>query len=165
MIPPILDIITNKVHWPFQLFTAAMASEILKIMNIPVLQELQFITMPNVIIEVANSCSGVRYLVSILAIAIPLSFFTQTGWFRRGLIIVPAIIVGILANPVRVALISAWLNNGGEPVHGPYHLFQGFFVSFIGLMFIFIWTWALWKVLQNSSLKVCILRNLIKPQS
>ncbi len=143
MIPPVLDVLIGWMHWPAQLFTANTASILLALINIPVYQHAQFLELPNKTLEVANACSGVRYLISIIAIGIPLAVFSQRTISRRVLLIVLSLLVGIISNPVRVALISIWAYNGGEVTHGPLHILQGLFVSFIGFIFLFLFAWVL----------------------
>jgi EpsI family protein len=105
--------------------------------------------LPNITLEVANVCSGVRYLISIIAISIPLAFFTQRKNSLRLLLIVSAIIIGILINPFRIALIAIWTFYTGKDVHGPSHIFQGFFVSQVGFVLLFILAWVFSKLFSN----------------
>ena len=143
---PILDFVIVRLHEPSQLFTAMVAGKLLQIMQIPVHQESVSLFLPSVTLEVANSCSGVRFLISIIAIGIPVAYFTQKTLFRRTLLVVLAVVVGILTNPVRVALIGVWAYYGGEVVHGPMHVFQGLFVAVIGYCFLFVGAWGLHKI-------------------
>lgn len=149
MIPPILDLFIGNIHWPFQLFSAAMAAKLLGFVSIPVFNHAQYLELPNMTIEVANVCSGVRYLISIVAISIPLAFFTQRKTLLRLLFVASAIIIGILINPLRIALICIWTYYTGGDVHGPSHIFQGFFVSQVGFVLLFILAWVFSKIPSN----------------
>ncbi|MEW6417379.1 MAG: exosortase [Nitrospirota bacterium] len=143
---PNLDWIFNKFRLPLQFFSAKMASTLLSLFNIPVLHNAQYIELPNITLEVADVCSGLNYLVSIIAIGIPLAYFTQKNWLSRVLLIIFALIVGILANPIRIALIGIWAYSGGEGLHGPSHIFRALFVSASGFIFLFISAWFLTKI-------------------
>ncbi len=138
MIPTALDAAIGWTHWPFQLFTAKTASILFAFVNIPVYQHAQYLELPNGILEVANACSGVRYLVSIVAIGIPLAVLTQKTVARRILLIALALLIGIIANPIRVTLIGIWSYSAGEITHGPLHIFQGLFVSMVGVISLFL---------------------------
>ena len=136
---PILDEVIEKIHWPFQIFTAVMSSELLTIFGIPLIRNAQYIQLPNMTMEVAEACSGVRYLISIIAIAVPLAYFTQKGWYRKVFLIVLAIFIGIVTNWMRVILIGIWVYYfGGSDIHGPLHIFQGVFVSVVGFILLFV---------------------------
>lgn len=127
-----MDIFLDRLHWPSQLFSATMASNALKLLNIPVHQSSNYLELPNVTLEVANACSGVRHIISIIALGIPLAYLTQQGLWRKILLIAFGVIVGIFTNGFRIVLISIWAYNGGEVLHGPFHIFQGLFVAVFG---------------------------------
>lgn len=140
---PILNVFLDRIRWPLQLFSARFAGIILKYVGIPAYQYKNYIELPNITLEVADVCSGVNYLISIIAIAIPIAFLTQKAWQRRTVIISSAVIIGILANVARIILIGIWTTyNMGENTHGPNHIFRGLFVSVIGFVFLFIVAWV-----------------------
>ena len=138
MVPPILDVAFSKLHWPFQLFGATVSAAALDLLRIPVFRNQQFLELPTITLEVANECSGVRFLVSIIALAVPLAYLTIKKTKKRILFIILSILVGILANPLRITLIGLWAYFGNEGVHGPGHLLHGFFVSMVGFAFLFL---------------------------
>lgn len=146
MVPPVFDPLIQKAHWPFQLFSAAAASQVMSLVNIPVFRHGTFLELPSTVLEVANECSGVRYLISITALGIPLAYFTQETWRRRGLLLLLGMLIGIIINPVRVTLIGVWAYQGGEVLHGPLHVFQGLFVSVAGFLLLFAVAWGLAKI-------------------
>ncbi len=143
---PVFGFFIEKIHWPFQLITAAMSAEMLKLLNIPVFRHAQYLELSSISIEVAKACSGVGYLVSIVAIGIPLAYFSQKSLFRRSILVGIAIVIGIVTNWIRVALIGIWAFNGGEIVHGPLHIFQGLFVSVVGFALLFASTLLFRKI-------------------
>ena len=143
MVPLMLDIVFAPLHWPFQLFGAKIAAMLLSNIGIPVFHSAQYIELPNMPLEVANACSGIRYLVSIMAIAVPLAYLTLDTWPKRVFLVVSSVLIGILANPVRIALIGVWVYKGGSILHGPGHMLQGYFVSVVGFGFLFIATWVM----------------------
>lgn len=144
---PVLDFVVRKIHFPFQIFSAMLGSALLGMLNIPVFLRNQYIELPNITLEIAEACSGIRYLVSIIALSIPLAYFTQKSWWYRAVLVTVAIIIGILANGVRIGLIGFWAYYfGGLDIHGPFHIFQGLFVSVVGFIFLIIWTWLLYKI-------------------
>ncbi len=146
---PILEVGSSEtIHWPFQLLSAKMAFFVLMLLGIPVSNNVQYLELPTVSLEVAPECSGLNYLISIIAIAIPLAYLTQRDWRRKISLVVFAVIVGIMANWFRVVLIALWAYSGGSVVHGPWHIFKGIFVSIVGFIFLFIGSLVLNK---NSS--------------
>lgn len=142
---PILDEILSRIRWPFQLIAAKLSGILLNVLGIPVFQHRQYLELPNISLEVAEACSGVNFFIAILAIAVPLAYFTQERRSRRIMLIAFAIIIGILTNTLRVTLIGIYTFNGGTDVHGPLHVFQGLFVSVVGFIFLFITAWVFAK--------------------
>lgn len=134
---------SEKFHWPFQLLASNIGVWILQAVGIPAYKEVQYIQLPNIMLEVASACSGLRFLVSIIAIGIPLAWLTQRSWAKRVGLVVFAIIIAVLANGLRVALIGVWAFYGGSVVHGPMHVFQGMFVAWIGFIALFAGAWFL----------------------
>lgn len=140
---PVFDLVIDKIHQPLQVLSAIIGTKLLALFNIPALQHAQFIELPNITLEVATECSGIHFLVSIIAIGLPLAYLTQKRWHLRFTLIVSAVIIGILANGLRVSLIGVWSYYGGQDIHGPGHILHGFFVSMIGFISLFIMTWLL----------------------
>ncbi|HHL40097.1 MAG TPA: EpsI family protein [Deltaproteobacteria bacterium] len=139
---PFLDAVTTKVHWPFQLLAARASAWVLKLMSVPVFRDAQFLELPTTRLEVAVECSGLSYLMSILAVSVPLAHITQRGWKRKAALVAAALLVAVAANVLRVVLIGWWVYfHNHTTVHGPLHIFQGFFVFQVGLVFLFILAW------------------------
>jgi len=135
----------DRFHWPFQLIAANIGVWLLHLMGFPAYQHDQFIELPRVTLEVASACSGVRFLMSIIAIGIPLAILTQSTWPRRICLVLFGVLIAILANGFRVALIGIWTYYHGTngDVHGPLHILQGVFVSWIGFIALFAGAWCL----------------------
>ncbi len=141
---PIFDDVIDQIHWPFQLLAAGIGSWLLQGIGIPVFRQAQYLQLPRITLEVAEVCSGVRYLISVLAIGIPLAYLTQHTFLRRGILVGFAVSVALLANGLRVALIGVWVHYSGHYVlHGPFHVFQGLFVGWIGFAAIFAGMWLM----------------------
>ncbi len=135
---------SDRFHRPFQLLAAKIGIGTLHLFGFTAYQEGNFIQLPNALLEVAAACSGIRFLVSIIAIGIPLAYLTQRTLLRRGGLVLFAIVIAILANGLRVALIGMWTYyHGTNMIHGPFHIFYGVFVSWIGFIALFGGAWFL----------------------
>lgn len=133
---PVLDFFVNRIQWPFQLLSAKVAVFVLKLSGVPVFLNRQYIELPNITLEVAKACSGVQYLVAIIALAVPLAYINLRGRMRLILLLL-AVVIGIATNWLRVIFIAVWSLNGGEVLHGPMHIFQGLFVAIFGFIVLF----------------------------
>ena len=141
MVPWMEDFI-DRVHWPFQLLSAEIGVGVLRVFGYPVFHTGKYITLPAITLEVARECSGLRFLMSIIALGIPLVYLTQRSWKRAITVILSAIAIAIIANGLRVALVGMSATRYGESMlHGPWHVFQGWFVSQVGIVVLFIFNW------------------------
>lgn len=151
---PIADEVIAPLHWSFQLLTAKMAVALLQALGFTAFLENQYIVLPNIILEVAKACSGINYLISIIALGVPLAYVSQKNIWCRFILVVSAVMIGIIGNWVRVAAIGIWAYYGGTVVHGPVHIFQALFVSQIGFIALFVGAWVLAKIPAAASKKL-----------
>jgi exosortase len=136
---PLWDVVTEPLHWPFQNNSAKLGVALLHAIGIPAYREGTVIALPGVTIEVARQCSGVNYLVAVLALALPLSFLRLRRWWPRIALVTAATAIAALANGFRVALIGALSHwEIGSPLHGPFHVLHGLFVAAVGYVVLFV---------------------------
>ena len=92
----------------------------------------------------ARACSGVNYLIAVLALGLPLAYLYLRSWWRRAVLIAAALLIAAAANSLRVAMIGALVYYDlGAPLHGPAHVLHGLFVSAIGHVALFVGLWLL----------------------
>ena len=136
---PWMDTFMEKVYPAFQVYSAKLAVNILHGLGYPVLQSGKYIYMPNIAMEVAKECSGIRFLTSVIALGIPLVYLSQRNWKRALSVLSIGAALAILTNGVRVAIAGILgTKYGAGMLHGPFHIFQGWFVAQVGLILLFI---------------------------
>jgi len=135
---PLPAIVFNQLAFPLQLLASRVGETAIAAAGIPVLREGNVLHLANTNLEVAEACSGIRSLVSLLMLAIVLGYFTEPRTPARIAIALSAVPIAILANASRVAgtgMASHWLGPGAA--EGFFHTFSGwlmFVVAFAGLM-------------------------------
>ena len=137
---PVWEVFTDRLHGPFQLFSASFGTALLRLVGISVYRDGTFIYLPNQTLEVAQVCSGVNYLVAIAAVGIPLAYLSRSTTARRTALVLFGVLVAVIANGVRVALIGFTSYHGwvtGD-LHGPGHVFHGMFVAVAGYVALFL---------------------------
>lgn len=140
---PIFDEILAPLHWPLQLLTADMAAKGLQLIGATAFVERQYIVLPGVTLEVARVCSGVNYLVSLVAVALPIAYLALRVWWHRVLLVLWALGVGVVANWARVMLIGLWASFGADVLHGPAEVFRAMFVAWVGAAAVAAGAWGL----------------------
>ena len=135
---PLPAIIFNQIAFPLQLVASRLGETAIAAAGIPVLREGNVLDLPNITLAVAEACSGIRSLISLITLAIVLAYFTERRPVARVLIVLSAVPIAILANASRVAstgLASHWF--GRRAAEGVFHGFSGwlvFAVAFAGLI-------------------------------
>ncbi len=81
--------------------TAAITVKALQLTGIPVLWEGRFFYIPSGNFEVAEACSGVRYLIASLALGTLYAYVSYHALWRRAVFILLAAAVPVLANGAR----------------------------------------------------------------
>jgi exosortase len=137
---PLPAIIFNQLAFPLQLFASRVGESVIATAGIPVLREGNVLHLPGNTLEVAEACSGIRSLVSLVMLGIVLGYFTGQRAGGRLLLALAAIPIAIVANAARVAgtaLAAEWISP--RAAQGFFHTFSGwlmFVVAFIGLLLV-----------------------------
>jgi exosortase len=135
---PIPAIIFNQIVFPLQLLASRVGELSLSAVGIPVLREGNVIILANTTLEVAEACSGIRSLVSLLTIGIVYGYFTDKRASIRTLVALSAIPVAIFANGLRVAGTGIAAHYyGSAAAQGFFHTFSGWFVFIAAIVMLF----------------------------
>lgn len=124
---PIPYIIYDAVAFPLKLFVTKVSVLTLKAVGVVVVREGNIIMFPATTLEVADACSGIRSLISLLALAVAFAFFIRITPWKRWLLISSAIPIAIFTNAMRVIVTGLLAQYWGEKAA------QGFFHEFAGL--------------------------------
>jgi exosortase A len=81
--------------------TASFAVSALRLTGIPVFWEGRIIAIPSGTFEVAEACSGTRYLIASLAVGTLFAYLMYSTWRRRLAFMALCLVVPIAANAVR----------------------------------------------------------------
>ena len=131
---PLPAVIFNQIAFPLQLFASSVGESVLSLCGVPVLREGNILVLPTTTLEVAQACSGIRSLVSLITLAILLGKFTEPVMWRRVALALFAVPVAIATNAARVAgtgLLADWI--GPQAAQGFFHEFSGWVVFVIAL--------------------------------
>jgi exosortase len=136
---PIPAIIFNQIAFPLQLLASRFGETTLWAMQIPVLREGNVITLANTQLEVAEACSGIRSLISLLTLGIVYGYFMHPSVWVRTLLALATIPVAILANGFRVAGTGIAAHYyGPEAAEGFFHTFSGWLVFLAAFAMLFV---------------------------
>jgi exosortase A len=134
---PIPSIIFNQIAFPLQMFASRVGEWAIRAVGIPVLREGNVLYLAHTTLEVAEACSGIRSLVSLITLGVVYGYFMDPRTWVRVLIVVSAVPVAILANGARVAgtgMAAQWI--GKEAAQGFFHEFSGWIVFLFAFVMI-----------------------------
>ena len=116
-----------------QTITARMSMALLGLAGVPAHIEGIFITIPNGWFKVAEACSGVKFLVAMLAYSVLVANVCFRSWPRRVAFVTAALALSVLANGVRAwgTIYVAHLSDVSV-AQGVDHVFYGWI--FFGLI-------------------------------
>jgi exosortase len=132
---PLPALIFNKIAFPLQLVASHVGEYGVRAANIPILREGNVLILANATLEVAEACSGIRSLISLITLGIVFGYFADARAWVRTAIALSAIPVAILANGLRVAS-AGWAAHymGRAGVEGLFHEFSGWVVFVVAFL-------------------------------
>jgi exosortase len=138
---PIPAIIFNRIAFPLQLVASQVGETALSALSIPVLREGNVIVLARTTLEVAEACSGIRSLISLLTLGIVYGYFMDPRGGVRVAIALATIPIAILANGARVAGTGVAAHYyGAEAAQGFFHTFSGWLVFAAAFVMLFVVT-------------------------
>jgi len=137
---PIPYVIYFSATFPMQLLASKVTAFLLDLLGMPVIRQGNIIHLPNESLEVAEACSGLRSLISLLALGAIFAYITQKSIWTKGILFLSTIPIAVAGNVFRVFVTSLLvyttdLNVTDEPMHSMMGA-SVFVVAFI-LLFIF----------------------------
>lgn len=104
---PVPYILYYSATFPLQLLGTKVASGVIGLLGIPHLRQGNIIHLPdNYSLEVAEACSGLRSLVTLLALAALIAYFFQRTKPRALILFFSAIPIAIAANIFRITVTA-----------------------------------------------------------
>jgi exosortase len=136
---PLPTIIFNEIAHPLQLLASSVAEHTLIALDIPALREGNVILLSTATLEVAEACSGIRSMVSLLAAGLVYGYFTDDRTSRRAILALSTLPIAIVANALRVAGTGVLAHySGAAAADGFFHGFAGWLVFMSALVMLFV---------------------------
>ena len=131
---PLPAILLNTITLPLQLLATQVSTFALQLVQLPVYREGNIIYLPHTTLEVAEACSGLRSLVSLLALAVVLAYITQRRLSIRWILVLSAVPIALVANAFRIWATGVLAQRyGTQAAEGFYHTFAGWLVFVVAL--------------------------------
>jgi exosortase len=136
---PIPYILYDAIAFPLKMIASWIGEHSLTGIGIPVFREGNIIVLPNLQLEVADACSGIRSLMSLMALATAAAYFLGLGMGRGAALFISAIPISVCTNSLRIVLTGILSYKFGQKAaEGFFHEFSGWVVFLAGAALILV---------------------------
>lgn len=123
---------TNSLSLRLQLLSSALGVDVIRWFNIPVYLDGNVIDLGVYKLQVAEACSGLRYLFPLMTLAFIVAYFFRAPFWKRAVLFLASVPLTILMNSLRIGLIGVSVAYWGTRMaEGVLHSFEGWVVFMI----------------------------------
>lgn len=130
---PIPQILYARLTLSLQMLASSLGEILITAMGIPVIRTGNLLQLPSQTLDVADACSGIRSLTSLLFLALVYAYFTDKRVWMRWALLFATVPIAIGANAVRVALTGLLSEINTALAQGAYHEMEGYVVFIVAL--------------------------------
>ena len=144
---PIPVIIYNQITFPMQLIASRLATAWLELAQVPVLRDGNILIMSNYSLEVVEACSGIRSLMTLMALAVAYGYLVSPRRWVRYVLAALMVPIAILTNAVRIMGAAILARHfGPAAAEGFLHEFSGWAIFLVALLLMFVSHWILRRI-------------------
>ncbi len=144
----------NFIYWPLSIKLQFLSSEIgvamIKMIGVPVFLDGNIIDLGNYQLQVAEACSGLRYLFPLMSFGFLFAALYRGPTWHKVVLFLSAIPITIFMNSVRIAIIGFLVNRYGiEQAEGFLHFFEGWVIFAVCIALLFLIAIILQRLTRN----------------
>ena len=144
---PMPVIIYNQITFPLQLIASRMATSWLELAQVPVLRDGNILVMSNYSLEVVEACSGIRSLMTLMALAVAYGYLVSPRRWVRYVLAALMIPIAIITNAIRIMGAGILARHyGPAAAEGFLHEFSGWAIFLVALVLMFGSYWILRQI-------------------
>jgi exosortase D (VPLPA-CTERM-specific) len=122
-----------------QLISSKLGVGLVRLAGVPVFLDGNVIDLGEFRLQVAEACSGLRYLFPLMSFGFLCAFLYQGRWWDRALLFLSTIPITILMNSFRIGVIGLLVSRWGpEQAEGFLHFFEGWVVFMLCVAILFL---------------------------
>ena len=141
---PLPVIIYNQITFPLQLIASRLATDWLELARVPVLRDGNILIMSNYSLEVVEACSGIRSLMTLMALAVAYGYLVSPQRWVRYILAAIMVPIAIITNAIRIMGAGILARHfGPQAAEGFLHEFSGWTIFMVALALMFGSHWIL----------------------
>jgi exosortase D (VPLPA-CTERM-specific) len=126
---PLPSFFNNELSLQLQFLSSELGVWVIRAAGISVLLEGNIIDLGNYQLEVAEACSGLRYLLPLMTLAFIVAYLFRGPVWKRSIIFLVSIPVTVVMNSLRIGFIGITVEHWGTAMaEGALHDFEGWLV-------------------------------------
>ena len=147
---PIPVIIYNQITFPLQLIASRLATAGLELAQVPVLRDGNILIMSNYSLEVVEACSGIRSLMTLMALAVAYGYLVSPRRWVRYVLAALMVPIAIVTNAIRIMGAGILARHfGPAAAEGFLHEFSGWAIFLVALVLMFGSHWILRRISEH----------------
>lgn len=137
----------NTLSSELQLWSSALGVGVLHLIGVTAFREGNIIDLGPIQLQVAEACSGIRYLFPLTSLALLCAYLYRDRLWKRILLVVSTLPVSIFINGLRIGVVGVLVEwYGPQAAEGFLHLFEGWVLFLATLALLVLEMWVLSKV-------------------
>lgn len=144
---PLPDYLFIALSTKLQLVSSVIGAAVLDALRIPVYLDGNIIDLGTMKLQVAEACSGLRYLLPLLSFGILCAFIYRAPLWAKLVVVAMTVPLTIVLNGLRIALTGLFVHYGNiELAEGFMHLFEGWAIFLLALAILFVTMYGLLRL-------------------
>lgn len=144
----------QMIYWKLSIFLQGISSELgvwfVRMMGVPVFLEGNVIDLGVFKLQVAEACSGLRYLFPILSFSYLFAILYRGPIWHKAVLLLSAAPLAVLMNSLRIGIIGVLVNSYGiEQAEGFLHFFEGWVIFLACVAILFLLAFTLQRLTPN----------------
>ena len=144
---PVPEFVLKNMTADLQLISSKLGVFFIRSTGVSVYLEGNVIDLGTVKLQVAEACSGLRYLFPLMTLGFVMAYFYKASMWKRAFIFLSTIPVTIFMNSLRIGVVGVTVDRWGQRMaEGFWHDFEGWLIfmasTAVLIAEIFVFNWA-----------------------
>ncbi len=149
---PLPQMVQSSLSASLQLMSSALGVGFLHMIGVTAFREGNVIDLGPIQLQVVEACSGLRYLIPLIALTLLSAYLFQNRLWKRVVLVASAIPLAVLLNGLRIGLIGILVDRFGHAAaEGFMHAFEGWLLFVLSLAILGAEMWLLERVGAGSA--------------
>jgi exosortase D (VPLPA-CTERM-specific) len=153
-IVPLPPFINRMVTFELKMAASSLAVVMMRLFGVSVLQEGNIIDLGISQLQVVDACSGMRYLMPLILLALLVGYFAGKGWWRKAVLLLLVVPLSVVLNAFRIFLTGMLTVKGhAELAESFFHDFSGWLIFMAATAILALATLILGKIGSTTTVK------------